>query len=513
MLAILCSTQIALAAECVQPKACDVVCQGLPSGYISAGNPNNFKHEDCLTPCNNNYWNLQNEYDACIDAQRVKAAPEPVEGGINKPVQDLQQELNTPGPSPEPPVIPAITAPTIGSGEINTQYLEMPQIAIGQVIAAPADKSIEILAPVGKIQLRSGSSLKYLGEDVWEAIKGTYHFLINKLGNKRFQVRSTTAVISVRGTDFTVEAAADGQTVVKVYGGTVAVATPDGKQKANVAKGLALTAGAKGLAKTAKITKAVGDDWYQQIGLSPVFLSQAWKNTAAALEYSETCVITAEAATPAQALTAEEKKVVAAFNASIPKYRVKEVDAVTFKGKKMTTSKERLNVSGRLFGEIYIDDKNIYYPDGAKGWKAFSEPSFIAGMWQTIKTDNLTYGANQATMVFDHWNSSDKGRMAVYKAMANRNGTDDLVSAAFSKELAAGQDLAQLVIYVDEAAGLLAKFEVSLKVKSGKIIIPIKEICQVDYSAGAKIKVPAKAKRVEVRTGLTELQQYLNIVQ
>lgn len=46
---------------------------------------------------------------------------------------------------------------------------------------------------------------------------------VSKLANRRFQVRTPTAVASVRGTEFTVEAFGDRKTAVEVFGGMVAV--------------------------------------------------------------------------------------------------------------------------------------------------------------------------------------------------------------------------------------------------------------------------------------------------
>lgn len=41
-------------------------CNGLPSGYISGGNPNNFKYEDCLTACQNEFYSASGTYNQCM---------------------------------------------------------------------------------------------------------------------------------------------------------------------------------------------------------------------------------------------------------------------------------------------------------------------------------------------------------------------------------------------------------------------------------------------------------------
>jgi hypothetical protein len=41
-------------------------CNGLPSGYISGGNPNNYKYEDCLTACQSKFSSNSSQWSSCM---------------------------------------------------------------------------------------------------------------------------------------------------------------------------------------------------------------------------------------------------------------------------------------------------------------------------------------------------------------------------------------------------------------------------------------------------------------
>ncbi len=102
------------------------------------------------------------------------------------------------------------------------------------------------------------------GEMVARLGKGVFRFISGKLDKKGVKVLTPTAVIGIRGTDFSVSVAEDGSTSVSVAEGQVEIASVDGGDGASVSVGQigSVSQGSTG------VSVSVGASVSQDAGLS-----------------------------------------------------------------------------------------------------------------------------------------------------------------------------------------------------------------------------------------------------
>lgn len=539
--------QIAKAEQCVEPAYPDcrnVNCKGLPS-YPT------FQFEACLTKCANDFGVLQNEFYACQDRQwqaqqaaqlrqqqeeeaarqaaqaqlqqqqqeeAQRQAQQQQSQSIYQPVESLQKELETPSPAIPPPADLNIPLAPVAQETPNVQYLEMKDINKGDIIAAPADSKINILTGNGKIDLKEGTIMKYIDKYIWQLASGAAHF-VEKIENaaaaKRLNIKTSNAVMVVRGTQFTADVDTLGQTTVTVIKGTVNVApTAKGKKTVDVKEGYQLTVGINGAAgKPAKIDSAALDTWYESVPADSAFFGSSWSKEATANRYRRECVFTASAATPTQTLTVDEQKILDAVNQGILAYHAKTSDLVMEKDKKISSAKERTNVNGTVAMRLYFNGKSIYYPgDKAGTWKTFQDKKLTDNLFKMIRQENLTYDFDKNTFTFANWEGAGKNRLAVYSGQLTSAGTGDVIGSATGQGQEAGQPVGTAKIYVDEEGQLWNKTEVTVNVQSGKIKLPLYETCQVTYGNDIKVALPSKAKKVDAKTGSAEFSKAISSV-
>ena len=434
--------------------------------------------------------------------QQPVASPQPNTPPEGKPLPVTVE--NIPAPAPEP---------------TDVKYMDIKDIKKGDSITAPPDKKIDILTGDGKIDLKEGSVLTYVSENLWQLVKGTVHFAFEHVKQRGIKVRTPNAVCSVRGTQFTTEITPNGDTKVTVTKGIVNVApTARGQKAVDVKEGFQITiaksAPGKSVkqAKPTKIDTAKIDKWYESIPASQGFFDSSWQKEASASQYKRECVFSAGKMTPGQILTEDEQKLVDDLNKNIPQFRVKTTDTIIEKDKKLSSGREKNTVAGKASMQLSIDAKGIYYPgEKTNTWKTFMDKKMIEDIFKSARAQNLTYDFDKKTFVFEKWENNGKSRLAVYSAKLTPDGTDDIISTATGANSEDGQEVGTFKVYIDEETRLWSKGDITINVKSGKVIFPLKETCQITYGDTIKIVTPgAKAKKTDAKTGAVELNKIIN---
>ncbi len=122
-------------------------------------------------------------------------------------------------------------------------------IVVGEEIETGANSSAEIIFSDGsRMELGPNSSFTLTEStettSTYELLKGRIHAVVDCLKktssdpcSRRWRYRRGNAVIGVRGTEFDMEASADGSTTVRVTSGTVEVSATNSSQTATVGAG------------------------------------------------------------------------------------------------------------------------------------------------------------------------------------------------------------------------------------------------------------------------------------
>ncbi|MBI4215363.1 MAG: FecR domain-containing protein, partial [Parcubacteria group bacterium] len=448
------------------------------------------------------------------EEEKLRQQSEPSGGAIAQPVRELKKELETPGPSvPLPP--PVITSePPAPKGEIvNIEYIQAGrEIKKGAQYSTPKGKNVSIAVPAGTIHMKDGSSLQYTADDMWRAIKGKFKFLIDRAKSKRFRVSSSNAVTSVRGTYFLVDIVPEG-TQVKTLKGSVEVTDDKGKRRVEVKEGFQTLVDKKGPSKPTRFDAAKLDKWYKDLPPAPAFFDESWKKTAAANLYKKECATTAGLAKATAELNADEQATLEQVNAILPKVRLKEVNVIDEKAKKIYVSRDKTDADGQRSAGLYFNSKKIYYPGSkANTWKAFNDQEFINGMFSSAREQNLTYIFDKKLFKFLSW-SNDLLPTAGYAGSLSAAGNASFIQSTLGAAPEEGQSLAAAKVFFDEETKLLNKYEIEVMIQSGKLEFPIKTTCKVSYGGAAKITLPAKFQSVKSDIGKAELQKVIQSVQ
>lgn len=508
---------VALAgATCTPPVTCAVHCAGwgVPEDIAT-----------CTAACIrlNLPAEWEDNYQGCVarekreaDQAQAAVAAEAKRQAEWQAQQQAQQQSTQQSATANPP---AATSPASAPASSATQYLGPKDFKVGQTYTAPADQAANIITPSQKIDLKPGSILKYIDKLTLQLVSGVAH-IVEKLEKVaiagRYKVRVAYATVSVRGTQYTVDASVPDKTTVIVTKGIVNVApTAKGAKAIDVKEGYQLTVADKGpTPRPAKINPATLDTWYESIPAGPAFLNSSWSKQAATNRYRLECVFTSGVATATQTLTADEQK---AFDDIIKPglaiFRLKTLDLVIEKDKRLYSTMERTNLAGNRAMQLYFDAKGIYYPAEKAGtWKTFLDKNIIANLFKTIRRENFTSVFDKSTLVFTNWAGTGKNRLAVYSGALTSDGTDKVISNATGADQEAGQPVGTATIYIDEESQLWNKAELAVNVQSGKVTFPLYERCQLTYGDAVKVALPAKAQSVNAKAGLEELNKAISSV-
>ena len=395
----------------------------------------------------------------------------------------------------------------------NIVYRVMKGMKKGEILSAPTDKKMSIDITNGTINAREGSSLRYMAEDTWIAARGAFRFVIEGLAARRqIKVTSLTAVAAVRGTQFLLKTQGD-TTDIQVLKGMVPLSDALNKKKIDVKEGFQASVKGKTVRKAVKFNAASLDTWYNDIPPSAGFWEESWKKVSSTTSYKRECVTTAGTATSTQELTAEEQAQVEKVNTALKKFRIKEVNTIDARTKKLYVSREKTDSDGKRLTEIAADAKKMYYRGPKiKSWKAYPDAKFSAELFRSASTKNLSYSFDKPSFDFQQW-SGALARTAQYAGAYTLDGVDELVGNLFNVSPEQGQEKAYTTISVDEANKLWTRYNTTVNVKSGKLNMPVTQVCTLSYGDAAKIALPKKAQSVGAAIGNKELMEVSEAVQ
>lgn len=521
-------SKIIQATDCVPPQSCEEHCSGWPTGEeraectsacIRLGLPQEWadNYNGCLK------WQAdeqQREKERQAKQQQAeqqlqqrqaeeKARQQQIEQQLKQQQQAGQPSLTPQTQSPPPVNMPEVT---VNQKAANVQYKEMKDIKKGDILTAPVNKKMNIPLPNGKIDIKEGASIQYLGQDTWKAIKGAFRFLAKVAAKGRFNVKTPTAICAVRGTQFLTEISADGATKVKVLKGVVNVTTADGKKSIDVKEGFQTTVGKKGSpAKPTKIDDFTNDKWYQDIPPSATWFNTSWNKVSNVDKYSENFVTTAGQAIATETLTVDEQTFLDTFNHNISLFRLINISSIIGQEKKLSSSTSKSNVDGSKSLQLFTNGKTVYYPGNKHGeWKGFSDKTLISNLFKVAHDQNISYPFDKDSLKFEKWDDSGKTRVAIYNGKLTSNGNKDFIEGALLQGASVGQEMASVKIYIDEESGLWNKIEAIANIKTGEIVFPLKGNAILTYDSGVKIKIPSKFKRVDPKIGLVEMSKSID---
>lgn len=530
-------SKIIKAADCVPPVSCEEHCSGWPTGE---------ERTECASACIrlglHQEW--EDNYNGCLEWQaeeqeREKArqdqqtaqqsqpneaaqTPGCIRWGYECSPEELKQieqqkqsqqqpQTNQPTSTQETQSPPPASTPK--AQVVNVQYKEMKDIKKGDIIKAPTDKKMDIPLPNGKIDMKEGSSIQYLGQDTWKTISGAFRFLEKVSAKGRLNIKTNGgASVAVRGTQFLTEISADGTTKVAVLKGVVKVTAADVKKSVEVKEGFQTTIDKKGTpAKPAKMDISANDKWYQNIPPGATWFNNSWAAVSAMDKYTENFVTTAGKAISTEALTADEETVLDTFNHNISLFRITNNNSIISKEKKLSISTSKTNVDGTKSLQLFTNGKTVYYPGNKHGeWKGFSDKTLINNLLKAAHDENITYQFDKSSLKFEKWDDSSKTPVAIYNGKLTTAGNKDFIDGALTEGASVGQEIASVKVYVDEESGLWNKCEATVNIKTGKIFFPLKGTCSMTYDTGVKINIPSKFKKVDGKTGLAEMSKIID---
>lgn len=248
-LGILCSMAIApvtLAQQCqLNYRSCFPECSHLPS-YPT------YEKEACLTQCNNENNERQQQYNMCLEQQQAEEQPveEPQQQPEEQPAEEPQQQLEE-QPVEEPQQPRELEESTTGI-KIYKAGVDIKQ---GDTVTTGNNELAEIHFSDGSIaQLGENSNFTYESESDIKLTLGKIYLSIKQAlsGERRFRVRTTFATTAVRGTKFNMETD-NTATVVQVTEGIVEVSDPSTNSTVEVNAGYKVTATDQGISSPVRI--------------------------------------------------------------------------------------------------------------------------------------------------------------------------------------------------------------------------------------------------------------------
>ncbi|MEQ9639443.1 MAG: FecR family protein [Alphaproteobacteria bacterium] len=128
-------------------------------------------------------------------------------------------------------VVAAETVETVTDGAMHLAFEDDSELRLGSASVATLDRFV--------YDPGSGN-----GEMTANLTRGAFRFISGKLNKSGVRLRTPTALIGIRGTDFLVDVDDTGATVVSVLSGTVTVQNANGGGEASVSAGQAVSVAA-----------------------------------------------------------------------------------------------------------------------------------------------------------------------------------------------------------------------------------------------------------------------------
>ncbi|MFA5948468.1 MAG: FecR family protein [Candidatus Gracilibacteria bacterium] len=236
-------------------------CNGLPS-YPT------FQYENCLTSCQNNFYQQQVNYNDCEDqayqeqqnqqSQQAVEEEDQDQSNYNQQQTDEQKLLDQKKKSDDAAAAKKLKDAKSKKSTIIEITLKFgTDVKYGDTIKTSATEKKTIALEDGStILLYPNSTFTLTEPGIYDTAKGIIDFVVKKLsGNNRFKVRSQTAAVAVRGTKFTVNTVNKSKTEVKVTEGVVSVSTLKGMKSVDVKAGYQVTVTTKAVSKATKTKK------------------------------------------------------------------------------------------------------------------------------------------------------------------------------------------------------------------------------------------------------------------
>jgi len=390
--------------------------------------------------------------------------------------------------------------------------LDASHLIPGKKLSAPEGMVTTVTTPDLHMDIKAGSIISYIEKDIWEPVVGTFRFIVEQTKARKFRVRSTTSVLSVRGTQFVVDAKQDGSMTVQVQKGSLDVTDLDGKNGKTVKAGYEITVNAAGIGQPVK-TKSSDSSWYDETGLAPSVRDISWDKESLSMRYKKSCIYTASNAEPAETLTAEEQKVVTGLNKTLKAYRISTEDVYLGREGLLQSMREKQIITGKQAATIFLDTKNIYYKNTKPTWKKFSLKQLTDSLFATARDQNLTWGINKDSLMFDRWEGAPGSRVAVISGKLTTEGNESFITTAMAKDAAVGQELTNISIRMDEETRLWNSYTADVRIKTGKIYLSLHGTCTMTYGDAVKLTAPKKAKSLKSDQALKELMGLMKKVE
>ncbi len=383
----------------------------------------------------------------------------------------------------------------------NINFIPAQEIINGKIFKVTTDKKIQIALPNGKIDLQEGTILKNVNKNQWDLLSGSIHLLIDSRKNQIIKITSDKNTISLKGGELLISKNSGSSMVVQVIRGSVSVISAGKKKTLVPAKG------------------ATVSDWYKNIPSSPSFLYSGWKNIIFADNYTDECVTTKPTIISSSTLivTSSQKVVLNKFNEISESFGSlvfkKEVSS---KQKIISVKKEQITGDGKKVWNFYVNNNEVYFPvNDITTWHKIKNNNLGKVLLSSIKNDGADQVIDWSSLKFDKWQQVGNKRIAIFSGHASDVGNQYVVSDfGYLKFLYLGstmsgiQPLFDVKVSFDEETGRLVNYEVLANIVGDQKTITFNKICKYSYNDKIKIKLPDKAKTVEIKTGQKELYKF-----
>lgn len=507
--------------------ACDVAASARHDGGTEEGS---WLHYECQEACKQKfndaqrawgacykqYKQLSDNYRNCINQQRAQQAEQQRQAQLEeqrrqaelqeqqRQAEAEQQKQATPQAPPTPELTPAPTTALKPKDEIKITTMYYSEIKNGDTVTAgPHERVIIYFSSGQRIELDENSSFQKWDEREVKSFFGRLYISIRR----PFSVSTRYASTGVRGTKFSIDAQ-DKETTVRVIEGVVAVSDLKKKKTVNVKAGYEVVASGATVGKPTPVDSSIlNAAWYDTIPPETSFWEESWKKTSALQSYKQECATSFDSATTKDTLAADEQAAMDSFNAMSSKLRIKVVRAVDLVGKKLYASNKKIDADGSTkAATLYVSANKIYYPGAkAKTWKSFAEPDSIKTIFSEARADTLTKALDNTSFNFYRWNTIATARLAAYVGSLSFDGTARFIKNTLGTDSQAGQSQASHSVILDEETKLPRSSATKVSIKTGKLLIPVTQVCSMSYGLAARITLPAKAATVSAAVGNEEL--------
>src|SRR3989338_7282116 len=207
------------AAGCTQPEyTCLRSCAGLPTLD---------QYEACSTSCNAQYQAAMAQYNQCVQGPSEPKSPLP--------------SL----PPPHPSSSSSSRFKPTQTPTLKTKLYKFGDLKVGDRVSTGKGEraTISVDSRGSRVELEPNSAFMFVKPNEYKTLKGKFAFFFEKLSqraNTPYWVRSTTATVAVRGTEF-VTSVTRTKTIVQVLDGLVSVSNLQGAKSVDVSAGYQTT--------------------------------------------------------------------------------------------------------------------------------------------------------------------------------------------------------------------------------------------------------------------------------